>query len=81
MLIFQPLIPFQFFISFFKNNITYLFLVGRIVCERTFLWLWGAVFLLWWHLWLQIMGSRVTGFTSCGSWALELGFSNCGTQT
>ena len=39
-----------------------------------------AGFSLWWLLLLPSTGSRRTGFSSCGSWALEHRLSNCGTR-
>ena len=37
-----------------------------------------AGFSLQWLLWLQSTGSRCTGFSSCGLWALEHRLSSCG---
>ena len=37
-----------------------------------------AGFSLWWLLWLQSMGTRHAGFSSCGSRALECRLSSCG---
>ena len=37
-------------------------------------------FSLWWLLLLQSMGSRSTGFSSCGLWALECRLSSCGAR-
>ena len=39
-----------------------------------------AGFSLRWLLLLQSTGSRHTGFSSCGSWALERRLSSCGAQ-
>ena len=39
-----------------------------------------AGFSLWWLLLLQSTGSRHTGFSSCGLWALEHKLSSCGAQ-
>ena len=39
-----------------------------------------AGFSLWWLLLLQSMGSRLTGFSSCGSRALERRLSSCGAR-
>ena len=40
-----------------------------------------AGFSLRWLLLLRSTGSRHTGFSSCGSWALERRLSSCGTRT
>ena len=37
-------------------------------------------FLLWWLLLLQSTGSRLAGFSSCGSWALQCRLSSCGAR-
>ena len=42
--------------------------------------LWCAGFSLRWLLLLQSMGSRHTGFSRCGSWALERRLSSCGAR-
>ena len=42
-------------------------------------WLRCTRFSLQWFL-LWTVGFGCTGFRSCGSWALELGLSSCGTQ-
>ena len=42
--------------------------------------LWCVSFSLWCLLLLQSMGSRQTGFSSCGSWALERRLSSFGTR-
>ena len=39
-----------------------------------------AGFLLRWILLLRSTGSRCAGFSSCGSWALELRLCSCGTR-
>ena len=39
-----------------------------------------ASFSLQWLLLLQSTGSRSTGFSSCGTWALERRFSSCGAR-
>ena len=39
-----------------------------------------AGFSLWWLLFLRSMGSRCTGFSSCGSRALERKLSSCGAR-
>ena len=39
-----------------------------------------AGFSLQWLLLLRSTGSRHTGFSTCGSWALELRLSSCGVQ-
>ena len=39
-----------------------------------------AGFSLWWLLLLRITGSRLAGFSSCGSWALECRLNSCGTR-
>ena len=39
-----------------------------------------AGFSLWWLLLLQSTCSRHMGFSSCGSWALELRLSSCGAR-
>ena len=39
-----------------------------------------AGFSLSWLLFLQSIGSRRTGFSSCGSWALEHRLSSCGAR-
>ena len=41
--------------------------------------LWCAGFSLRWLLLLWSRGSRHTGFSSCGMWALEHRLNNCGT--
>ena len=47
---------------------------------------WGSVtlqcmsFSLQWLFLLQSMGCRDVGFSGCGSWTLEQGFSSCGPQ-
>ena len=41
--------------------------------------LWCTGFSLQWLLLLRRMGSKCTGFSSCGSWALERRLSSCGT--
>ena len=42
--------------------------------------LWCTGFSLWWLLLLRSMGSRCTGFSNCGSRALERRLSSCGTR-
>ena len=42
--------------------------------------LWYAGFSLQWLLLLQSTGSRLKGFSSCGSWALEHRLSSCGAR-
>ena len=42
--------------------------------------LWCVGFSLWWLLLLRSTGSRSTGFSSCGSWALERRLSSCGAR-
>ena len=42
--------------------------------------LWCAGFLWWWLLLLRSTGSRRTGFSSCGSRALEHKLSSCGAR-
>ena len=37
-------------------------------------------FSLWWLLLLRSTDSRLTGFSSCGSWALGCRLSSCGAQ-
>ena len=78
-----------FIYFFFKFLFIYLFLamLGLCCCARAFsscgerglLFVWCMGFSLWWLLLLQSMGSRCTGFSSCGSWALEQRLSSCGT--
>ena len=77
------------FNSFFKKFI-YLFLaaLGLRCCARAFsscgkqglLFLQCVGFSLRWLLLLQSTGSRLMGFNSCGSQALECRLSSCGTQ-
>ena len=40
----------------------------------------GGYFSLRWLLLLRSMGSRHVGFSSCGSRAIELRLSSCGTR-
>ena len=75
---------------FVFNKFIYLFLatLGLCCCARAFSSCseWGysslrctGFSLRWLHL-LQSMGSRCTGFSSCGSRALELRLSSCGAR-
>ena len=52
--------------------------LSLVVASRGYSSLWCVGFSLQWLLLLQSMGSRCTGFSSCGSWALECRLSSCG---
>ena len=55
----------------------FLIAVASLVVEQG---LWGTQASAVAALGLQSTGSRHAGFSSCGPWALELGFSSCGVQ-
>ena len=59
----------------------YLFIfgcVGSSLLRTDFLQLWHMGFSLRWLLLLRSTGSRLTGFSSCGSWGLEHTLNSCG---
>ena len=70
---------FGFFFYKFIYLFIYLWLRWVFIAVCSFLQLQHASFSLWWLLLLWSMGSRHTGFSSCGSWAVERKFSSCGT--
>ena len=81
-----------FFLYFFLINLKiYLFIyfwlhwvfvaahgLSLVVVSGGYSLLWCAGFSLRWLLLLQSTGSRRTGFSSCGLWALERRLSSCG---
>ena len=85
--------PYDFFLYIYINLfIIYLFIFGcvgssllrtgflLVAASRGYSSLWCTGFSLQWLLLLQSTGSRRAGFSSCGSWALELRLSSFGAR-
>ena len=79
----------HFSLHFFKNKCIYFWLhwifvaahgLSLVEASRGYSSLWCAGFLLWWLLLLQSMGSRRTGFSSCGMKAQQLGLAGSRAQ-
>ena len=76
------------YILFFKLIYLFLAVLGLHCCMWAFSSCggWGILFvamhglLIRWLLLLRSTGSRLVGFSSCGSWALERRLSSCGTR-
>ena len=79
-------------IKYFFNKFIYLFIywlhwvfvaacgLSLVAMSRSYSLLWFAGFSLQWLPLLWSMDSRHSGFSSCGSWALEHRLSSCGAQ-